>query len=240
MPPLLLTHDQYLRDCLIEVQVASIVDPCSICQESYSDKSKPVLLSKCGHIFCQSCIRTWFDSRLENANTCPTCREVLFRLPGAGNMTDMYGPVALIPQPRVVHMNHTRVARAARPTVDFLMNGFIIATDGALTHRGCQVVIHDLWYCTLHLIRSIEDFCGEEVSPLDVDIELLRICFQVAIPTGIRCEEDVWELLCAYAKQMLVWHKDIKLASGGWGDEWVPSEELRGFVERLWEFCGNV
>jgi hypothetical protein len=132
-------------------------------------------------------------------------------------------------------MNHGRIARAARPTVELFMNGFVIATNGALTHHGCQVVIHNLWYHTLRLLQSIEEFCGEEVSPLDMDIELLRSCVQVAIPTGIRCEEDVWGLLYGFAKQMLVWHSDIRLAGGEWDDEWALSGELRGFVERLWE-----
>ena len=37
-----------------------------------------------------------------------------------------------------------------------------------------------------------------------------------------------------------MWHSDDRLSSGGWeGREWIPTEELRGFVDSLYEICGG-
>ncbi|CAD6993893.1 unnamed protein product [Ceratitis capitata] len=41
-------------------------DMCAICQDSYVS---PVVL-ECGHIFCNSCVTTWF----KREQTCPMCR----------------------------------------------------------------------------------------------------------------------------------------------------------------------
>ncbi|XPS67836.1 hypothetical protein M3J09_000132 [Ascochyta lentis] len=227
------TQNQYLNSNLIPVALSSAASPCPICKEPYSSSSPPILLPECGHIFCQPCITAWFNSGLENANTCPLDRRVLFPcLPEAG-VSDMYGGSALARRPP-----SPARSTVTRPVVELFMNGQIIAINGRLTHRGCKCVVRNLWHLTARLLHSLEEFCGTEVDALGLDIELLRSCVQDALPRGVRCAEGAWVVLYGCARQMLVWH-------GEWGrDVWengqeVPVEELRGFVVSLYEACGG-
>ncbi|KAF2633318.1 hypothetical protein BU25DRAFT_453101 [Macroventuria anomochaeta] len=170
MPPDTRTqnHTEYLQSGLIPVAPTSIVNTCSICHEFYSS---PVLLPGCGHIFCRTCITAWFAT---GANTCPMDRKVLF-LPSPTDtdeedMTDLYGMSALASR----RLNTATTVRARRAVENLFIDGQIVATNAVLTRRGCQVVIHDLWYHTARLLQSLEGFCDREIDPLDLDIELLR------------------------------------------------------------------
>ncbi|KAF2636934.1 hypothetical protein P280DRAFT_510220 [Massarina eburnea CBS 473.64] len=51
---------------------------CGICLEDLHDSTRledmPIQIRPCDHIFCKACIEQW----LEEANTCPHCRQILF------------------------------------------------------------------------------------------------------------------------------------------------------------------
>lgn len=50
-------------------QLQTAGSQCPIC---YDDYKNPVLLH-CSHIFCETCVATWFDRE----QTCPVCRAVV-------------------------------------------------------------------------------------------------------------------------------------------------------------------
>lgn len=58
-----------------------IDNPCPICFEENIDT---MCVTKCGHIFCDSCINTW----LKKFKTCPLCR---FKLDKDNNIINMFG-----------------------------------------------------------------------------------------------------------------------------------------------------
>lgn len=228
MPPTqqLLTHANYLSTNLIPVALPSAANPCPICQDAFSATSPPVLLRDCGHIFCQPCITAWFDSGLNNANTCPLDRQVLFSSSTA------------VDEGRITATVRSGRVRSVRPVVELFRHGEIIAVDGALTRVGCEYVVRDLWYHTARLRESLEEFCGEEVDAFELDIELLRSCVRSALPRGVRIGEEAWMVLFECTRRMLVWHGEGR---NRWeGREWVPVEELRGFVESLHRACGEI
>lgn len=154
-------------------------------------------------------------------------------------MTEMFVAHTLAPHRRpgdVATISGDRM----RPVVELFMGRDVIAVDGVLTHCGCRLVVSSLWHRTARLLRSIEEFCGDEVDALGLDVETLRNCVQDAIPRGVRFREEAWTVLFGVSRQMLVWHSDDRLSSGGWeGREWIPTEELRGFVDSLYEICGG-
>jgi hypothetical protein len=50
---------------------------CSICTDDYSTlRCGALRMPDCLHIFCATCIKTWFDT----ASTCPMCRKDFFPL----------------------------------------------------------------------------------------------------------------------------------------------------------------
>ena len=243
MPPPLLAQERYLQHGAIKVQLSSILDKCGICMKPYKEEGNPVLLPQCGHIFCQTCITEWFETRLaslERYATCPTCRTAFFDYASAKDEedhTNIHGANALRPRPHP-QTGSTAVGRTVRPAVELYLDNHIIARNHTPTLYGCRIIIRQLWHQTFRLMRSIEDFCGEPPSPLDMDVELLRSCIQTAIPEGVRCEEGAWAVLYEAARRMLVWHSDDRLASGRWEEgELVMGEEVREFVEGLWEGC---
>jgi hypothetical protein len=61
----------------------NVVEDCAICHEAFSSTHQPARItnSKCTHIFGARCIRKWSNSNNEQANTCPLCREELFKKP---------------------------------------------------------------------------------------------------------------------------------------------------------------
>lgn len=165
---------------------------------------QPVMLPECGHIFCRTCITSWFDSGQKNANTCPLDRRELFgadtgqsaeeRDAGAVRGTD-----ALVATP-------VAARRAGSSAVEVMIHrGWVIARDGRLTWAGCRLVIYDLWRCTAGF-RSWLAIRLDEL--LGLDIEELRLCILAAIPTGVRCEDREWAVLYQVARQMLAWHHE--------------------------------
>jgi hypothetical protein len=68
----------------------------AITPEPPEQYDKFVRISRCGHVFHDACLRSWFD---EQKNTCPICRKELFRMPtqvqeqsrsvGLGEMQDL-------------------------------------------------------------------------------------------------------------------------------------------------------
>jgi hypothetical protein len=232
----MLTHSPYLTDILIPVAIGSAANPCSICQEPYTEENPPVLLSECGHIFCRPCITAWFNSGLANANTCPLDRKMLFLPP---TETDSNFPSDSLPIPHRFAAQTSR-NRAPRPVVELFMGGEIIAVDGMLTKEGCQCVVWDLWFYTARLLRFVVDF-NDDIDALTVDVEVLRSWIQDALPRGIRCGEVAWTVLTEIARQMLVWHSEEQTWGGGWnGGEWLPVEDLRGFVEGFHEAASEL
>ncbi|KAF1360473.1 hypothetical protein EJ07DRAFT_154919 [Lizonia empirigonia] len=52
---------------------------CNICWEPFDERThRAVKIEVCGHIFAWACLETWFNTPIQNHNTCPSCRTRLF------------------------------------------------------------------------------------------------------------------------------------------------------------------
>jgi hypothetical protein len=58
-------------------QVAGGSDGCIFCTEVFEEANSNVRILSCNHAFCQPCIDEWLAE--QNNNTCPICRENVFR-----------------------------------------------------------------------------------------------------------------------------------------------------------------
>lgn len=78
------SHNLPSRDEYIANNV-TVIDTCNICLEPFNAQHIPARLSgmnSCHHVFGSSCLKTWLTTANENANKCPTCRNVLYYVPG--------------------------------------------------------------------------------------------------------------------------------------------------------------
>lgn len=230
-----LTFAQYMSHALLPVVHASATNTCYICKEIYTEEHgrQPVILPKCGHIFCYTCITAWFESGQHNANTCPLDRSVLFRAESAesGERADW--------DVDSEHDSNAHVAEAIAwrrpgvPVEEVFVGSSAVARAEVLTYAGCQLVISDLWHYTARLLCVTEGFSGPVNEPWDMDVEILRGCIQNAIPRGVRCGEDEWAVLYECARQMLVWHSERGLVEG------TVAEECRNMGDELFEVSGG-
>lgn len=232
-----LTQEAYLNTNLIPVALPSAANPCPICQDPFSASSPPALLRECGHIFCRPCITAWFDSGLDNANTCPLDRCVLFAANrDADEVTDGHGASA--GATREVSASRRGRARVVRPVVELFVDGEIVAVDGVLTRDGCKHVVWDMWRRTMRLLRRFDGFSGEEVDDLVSDSEFLVSSVRDALPRGVRCGEGACLVLCTCARYILVWQNEYWEEMRENRDR-VPVEDLETFVEDLYQACGG-
>lgn len=70
------TKENFIRDNVAPVS-------CGICREDFDKNHTPVQLETCKHVFGHHCILNWFETDRTAANTCPSCRTVLFQADGA-------------------------------------------------------------------------------------------------------------------------------------------------------------
>lgn len=232
-PPQLLTAAQYLQHSVISVVPASLTDPCGICQDPYD---APVVLT-CGHIFCRRCVTPWLDG---GASTCPACRATLF-VPLAtssgsvANVADVFGGARITrAHPLLAPYPFQRATRTTAGGETYLGDR-LVASNGALGHFGCCLLIYDLWHHTARLLHSIEEFCGRELGPTEaqeMDVELLRSCIRRAIPDGVRIKELEEGALYLVASQMLKWH-----SVGCDRADWTVLGEFDASIEALLEAC---
>lgn len=66
------TKENFIRDNVAPVS-------CGICREDFDKNHTPVQLETCKHVFGHHCILNWFETDRTAANTCPSCRTVLFQ-----------------------------------------------------------------------------------------------------------------------------------------------------------------
>ena len=74
--PTLPTKDKFVANHLEAIQ------HCDICHERFDEEHIATRIrgpNQCQHIFGSTCLQQWMDSDSPHANSCPKCREVLFK-----------------------------------------------------------------------------------------------------------------------------------------------------------------